>query len=110
MNGFFFDAENDWEDLGGGMARKILGHTDELMVVHVKFEKGAIGAVHSHDAHDQIAYVAAGSFEATIGNETKILKVGDAYIAPRNVPHGAVALEEGSVLIDTFSPKRNDFL
>jgi quercetin dioxygenase-like cupin family protein len=110
MTAFFIDAQTPWEDIGGGLKRKIVGYTDELMVVHVCFDKGAVGAVHSHDDHDQIAWVAAGSFEATIGDEVKILKVGDGYIAPRTVPHGAVALEQDSVLIDTFSPKRADFL
>jgi quercetin dioxygenase-like cupin family protein len=110
MNPFFIDAQTPWEDVGGGLKRKIIGYTDDLMVVHVLFEKGAVGAVHSHEDHDQIAFVAAGSFEATIGDEVKILQVGDAYIAPKTVKHGAVALEANSVLIDTFTPKRADFL
>lgn len=40
----------------------------------------------------------------------KILVKGDAYIAPKTTMPGAVALEEGSLLVDVFSPKRADFL
>jgi quercetin dioxygenase-like cupin family protein len=35
---------------------------------------------------------------------------GDAFIAPRLQLHGVVALEQGSVLLDQFSPRRDDFL
>ena len=108
---FFFQAEEQpWEVVGDGIKRQIVGYTDELMAVHVCFDKGAVGELHSHDEHDQIAFVAAGSFEVTVDGVTRILTKGDAYTAPKNVVHGAVSLEDGSVLIDVFSPKRAEFL
>lgn len=110
LNPFFINDDVEWQDIGGGLSRKIVAYTDDLMAVLVRFEKGAVGEPHAHDIHDQIGYVAAGSFEAEIDGEKRILKVGDAYLAPKTVMHGAVALEEGSVLIDMFSPKRDDFL
>jgi quercetin dioxygenase-like cupin family protein len=110
MDAFFIGVEHQWEDLGGGMKRKIMSWTDNLMTVCVVFEKGAVGSVHSHDAHTQIAYIAAGSFEVTIGEDKRILRTGDTYLAEKNVLHGAVALEEESVIIDVFTPKRDDFL
>lgn len=110
MNPFFIDNTTPWEDLGDGLKRKIVGYTDDLMLVVVHFEKGAIGAPHTHEIHDQIGYVAEGSFEAEIDGVKKILVKGDAYNAPKMTMHGAVALEEGSVLIDVFTPKRADFL
>ena len=58
-----------------------MGYTDDLMVVHLCFEKGAIGAPHSHEIHDQIGYVVKGSFEAEIDGEKRILKPGNAYFA-----------------------------
>lgn len=109
MKGFFIDSETPWEELGGGIKRKIIGYTDELMAVHACFDKGAVGEVHSHNEHDQIAWVAAGSFEVTLGDEVKVLKAGDAYIAPKTVPHGAISLEENSILVDMFSPERSEF-
>ncbi|RJG49932.1 cupin domain-containing protein [Motilimonas pumila] len=110
MNPFFVANDVPWEDLGDGIKRKIVGYTDDLMAVHVHFAKGAVGTPHVHEIHDQIGYVAEGSFEAEIDGVKKILVKGDAYIAPKKVMHGAVALEEGSVLIDVFTPKRDDFL
>jgi len=110
MNPFFINDDTPWEELGDGVKRKIVGYTDELMLVVVHFAKGAIGAPHMHDIHDQIGYVAEGSFEAEIDGVKKILVKGDAYIAPKLTMHGAVSLEEGSMLVDVFSPKRADFL
>lgn len=53
---------------------------------------------------------AAGRFEVTIDGETRILVAGDAYRAVKGQLHGVVALDDSSVLVDTFSPKRDDFL
>jgi quercetin dioxygenase-like cupin family protein len=40
----------------------------------------------------------------------QVLRVGDAFIAPRLTTHGVVALEAGSTLLDQFSPRREDYL
>lgn len=107
---YFENTGTAWTELGEGIRRKIVGHTPELMSVLVQFDRGAIGSVHSHDAHDQIAFVVSGAFEADVGGVKKILRVGDAFTAPRLTPHGVVALEAGSTLLDQFSPPRQDYL
>ncbi len=110
MDTFFVNSEHQWEELGGGIKRKIVGYTDDLMAVHLNFDKGAVGEPHHHDIHDQIGYVVAGSFEVEVDGKKQILKAGDAYIAPKHFVHGAVALEDNSILLDMFSPLREDFL
>ena len=110
MDHFFLDSKAVWTDLGDGVSRTIIGHTAELFTMAVRFKKGAVGVAHAHDVHHQISYVAAGSFEATVGGETRKLTVGDAFIAPNFVKHGVVALEDGSMLIDSFSPPREDII
>jgi len=110
MRHYFDNASTPWTELGEGIRRKIVGHTPELMSVLVQFDKGAIGTPHAHDAHDQIAYVLAGSFEAEVAGEKRLLRVGDAFVAPRLHTHGVVALEQGSTLLDQFSPRREDYL
>jgi quercetin dioxygenase-like cupin family protein len=101
-------AEAEWVDLGGGNRRRVLLHTDDLMLVEFTFEKGSVGALHSHP-HRQVSYVVAGSFEVTIGERTEVLSVGDGYLVPANVVHGVKALEAGR-LVDSFTPARADFL
>lgn len=77
------------------------------MVVKVKFEKGAVGYVHDH-FHSQGTYVASGKFRITINERIEILKQGDGFFVPPNAKHGAKCLEAG-MLIDVFSPVREDF-
>lgn len=105
-----FQSENDieWEDASPGIQRKIYGYNDQIMLVVVKFQEGAIGAVHQH-VHTQVSYVESGAFELTIGEEKKVLKKGDGFFVPSNVLHGSVCIESG-VLIDVFSPMREDFI
>lgn len=107
---YFEGAAHAWEELGDGIRRKIVGHTPELMSVLVQFDQGAVGTPHAHDAHDQIAYCLAGSFDCEVGGVRKVLRAGDAFIAARLTRHGVVALEPGSMLLDQFSPRRDDYL
>ena len=102
------NVEVNLEDLGKGVSRKILASDGKLMTVEVHFEKGAVGALHSHP-HEQIGYVVKGSFEATLGDEKTIIRAGDTYYVPPDIVHGVVALEEG-ILLDVFTPQREDFL
>ena len=105
---FVMNEEYELEDQGGGVSRKILAYGDNLMQVEVHFEKGAIGAMHSHP-HTQLTYVLEGKFEFTIGDEKKIVEKGDTLYKVADVVHGCVCLEKG-ILLDTFTPYREDFL
>lgn len=105
---FKFNEDVIATDCEPGVTRKILCYSDELMMCEISFKKGARGNSHHHE-HLQITYVAKGSFEFTIGDETKIVKQGDSVYMPSNVEHGVVALEDG-ILCDVFNPMRQDFL
>jgi quercetin dioxygenase-like cupin family protein len=78
------------------------------MLVKAKFEAEAVGVLHKHH-HSQVTYVDSGVFEMTIGEEKRILKKGDGFYAPPHEIHWCVCLEPG-ILIDVFSPHREDFL
>ena len=105
---YTFHDDTTLTELGGGLSRRVLSHADDMMAVEVIFEEGAVGAMHSHP-HVQISYVLEGSFEATIGEEKRIISVGDTYYTLPDVPHGVVCLEKGR-LLDVFTPERKDFL
>ena len=98
----------EWEELGGGVSRKMLGYDNQIMMVLVKFEKGAVGSPHHH-FHTQTTYVAEGSFEFEIDGQKQVVNGGDGVYIEPNLLHSAVCLEAG-ILIDTFSPVREDFL
>ncbi|AQW57062.1 cupin domain-containing protein [Vibrio owensii] len=105
---FVFNKDIALEDLGDGIKRKVLAYSDNMMSVEVYFDKGAVGALHSHP-HEQITYVLSGEFEFTIGDETKVVKAGDALYKQPNIIHGCTCLSEG-VLLDNFTPMRKDFV
>ncbi len=105
---FIMGDEIAWETVGEGVRRQIMGYDDRIMLVNVEFDKGGIGPMHQHH-HSQVTYVISGQFDLTIGDETKRMKGGDAFYIPPNVMHGAICVEKG-VLIDVFSPIREDFM
>ncbi|HYC30342.1 MAG TPA: cupin domain-containing protein [Chitinophagaceae bacterium] len=105
---FIEDSDVAWEQVGEGVKRKIMSHDEKLMLVRVQFEKGGVGTLHQH-YHRQITHVESGVFEVQIDGRKKVLRAGDVYYIPPHVMHGCVCLEAG-VLIDVFSPMREDFI
>jgi quercetin dioxygenase-like cupin family protein len=105
---FIEDEAIVWEQIDVGVQRKIIAYDPSLMIVKIKFEKGGIGPLHQH-THVQITHVQSGSFEVSIDGKKQVLKEGDAFLVTSNLVHGVLCLEEG-ILIDTFSPMREDFL
>ncbi len=105
---YIIAKDMEWEVLGGGVSRKFLGYDNQIMMVSVKFDKGALGAPHQH-FHTQASFVVSGKFEFEIDGVKQIVEAGDGVYIEPNLLHSAVCLEEGQ-LIDTFSPVREDFL
>lgn len=105
---FVFNDACPMQDLGNGVQRKVLAHAGGLMAVEVHFEKGAVGPLHNHP-HEQLTYVLSGVFEFTIGDEKKLVKAGDTLYKEPNIMHGCICQEAG-VLLDLFTPQRQDFL
>jgi len=105
---FQFSDSIPWQDLGNGVKRQIYGYDDTIMLVKADFEVGAVGELHSH-FHAQVTYVESGKFKMTIDGVDKIISKGDGYYVPPHAVHGCVCIEAG-MLIDVFSPLREDFL
>lgn len=96
-------------DLGGGVTRKVLSYSENLMSVELHFEKGAVGAKHSHP-HEQIGYIVSGRLiYQEEGSEDKELQTGDTYYVRPDVVHGVMIMED-TVLLDIFTPMRKDFV
>ncbi len=105
---FLMGDEIEWEVIDPKLKRQIMGYDDKIMLVKVEFKAGGVGQMHQHH-HSQVTYVESGEFEMTIGQETRTIKAGDSYYVPPHVMHGCVCTKDG-VLIDVFSPLREDFL
>lgn len=96
------------EQVAPGVQRRVLAYGKDAMCVENTFEKGAVGALHSHP-HTQITYIVSGRFRFTIGEETRDVGPGDTLLKENGVVHGCTCLESG-VMIDFFSPMREDFV
>lgn len=91
-----------------GVTRQVLAENTDLMLVAFRFEAGAKGKLHNHP-HVQATYVESGRFVFSIDGAEQDLGPGDSLIIPSQARHGCVCLEAGT-LIDTFTPRRADFL
>jgi quercetin dioxygenase-like cupin family protein len=105
---FVRHGETEWQPAGEGVVRKVLTYADGVMMVRVRFEAGAIGPPHSHP-HVQCSLVESGVFDITIDGRTERLHAGDSFLVPPNALHDARSVEAG-MLLDVFTPMREDFV
>jgi quercetin dioxygenase-like cupin family protein len=81
---------------------------DRLMLSLVTLEAGSTVPMHSHP-HEQAGLVLEGEFDFTIGQETRRVKAGNTYIIPGNVQHGCAACAGRALVLDIFSPVREEY-
>jgi quercetin dioxygenase-like cupin family protein len=67
-----------------------------------------VAARHSHP-HEQIVVMVHGKLRLVVGNSETVMGRDDIVIIPPDTPHEAEALED-TIVIDVFSPPREDFL
>lgn len=90
--------------------REVLARGGKLMLTRNTFPiKGIKAETHTH-YHEQISYILSGSFKFTLNEEEHILKAGDSIYIGSNIPHSAESLEDNSIVLDVFTPQREDFL
>jgi quercetin dioxygenase-like cupin family protein len=90
-----------------GLIRRTLVSDDRLMICRFDLEEGVEIPEHSHP-QDQAGYVVSGRIRISVGGESCDLGPGDTYSAPSGAVHSALALER-TVVVDTFSPPREDY-
>ena len=82
---------------------------DKLMICRLRFDPFTVTAVHRHP-HEQMTMVERGRVRFFIEGEERIAKPGDVLHFRSNVEHGATMMDEEVVLVDVFTPIREDFL
>jgi quercetin dioxygenase-like cupin family protein len=91
-----------------GLERRMI-YGERLMICRLVIAPHVVTAVHSHP-HEQMTIVERGKVRFTIDGQEHIAVAGDVLHFPSNIRHGATMLEEEVVLIDVFTPIREDFL
>ena len=110
-NGSF--QHQDWdsvpsERIADGIERQMIWG-DRLMVCRLTIAPRTVTAIHTHP-HEQITLVERGTVRFTVEGEDRVSSPGDILHFPSHCKHGATMLDEEVVLIDIFSPVRQDFL
>jgi quercetin dioxygenase-like cupin family protein len=103
----------DWdtipvEQLDEGIERQMVVG-ENLMICRLRFAPNVVTAAHDHP-HEQMTLVEKGRALFTIGDEQRVAKAGDVLHFPSGTWHGATMLDEEVILVDIFSPIREDFL
>lgn len=96
------------ERIAEGIVRQMI-HGATLMVCRLTFAPGTVTAAHEH-FHEQMTFVEKGRVRFVVGSEEKVFGPGDVLLFPGGFWHGATMLDEEVVLVDIFSPIREDFL
>ena len=105
---YVFGKEVPAVEMLPGITRKTLTYSDRFMVCEVHLKKGALLPSHHH-IHEQSSNVVSGSLRYEVGAETRIVGAGDSVLLLPNVPHAVKALED-TVVLDIFSPLREEYL
>ncbi|HEY5312737.1 MAG TPA: cupin domain-containing protein [Pirellulales bacterium] len=79
-----------------------------LMLSYLEMDAGAEVPTHAHP-HEQGGMLLRGRLQLTIGDETRLVEAGAMFLIPPNVPHRAVAVDGPAVVLDVFSPVREDY-
>jgi len=103
----------NWESIpaepaGEGIRRQmVIG--DRLMVCRLEMAPHVVTPVHSHH-HEQVTIIERGRARFVVDGTERIVSAGDILHFSSGVLHGATMLDETVVLIDIFTPVREDFL
>ncbi len=94
------------ERVPGVSVRSIWG--ERVMISMIQVNPNIEVPKHQHD-NEQAGYVLKGEVEMTIGGEKRVIKEGDSYVIPSGLEHGAIATDKGALVLDIFSPPREDY-
>jgi quercetin dioxygenase-like cupin family protein len=105
--------DQPWRDIpsqriGEGVDRQMVVG-ERLMMCRLTLQPHVDTPVHSHP-HEQMTLIERGRVRFTIDGRTRVVGAGDVLHFLPNVAHGATMLDEEVVLIDIFTPIREDFL
>lgn len=91
-----------------GVELSTLVHGEKTLMGQFKIAKGSAIPAHSHP-HEQTGIMISGKLRWNVDGETWETVTGDSWCLPGDLEHSAEALED-SIIIEVFSPVREDYL
>jgi quercetin dioxygenase-like cupin family protein len=104
--------QRDWssipiERIADGIERQMIWG-ERMMVCRLTIAPNVVTPIHTHH-HEQITIVERGRVDFFVEGQKQTVGAGAVLVFPSNILHGATMLDEEVVLIDIFSPPREDF-
>ena len=81
---------------------------EKSMVSVVRIEPNAVGAIHSHPQEQWGLMLEGSAVRIQDGEEIKVKK-GDFWVSPGGIEHGVIGGPDGAVILDVFSPPREEY-
>ncbi len=101
------DASN-YKEILPGVFMKPLTHGSKTLLCEFRLKMGAKIPEHQHP-QEQTGYLVSGALRLFGDDGEAIVEFGHSWNFKGGISHGAEALED-SVVIEVFSPLRNDYL
>jgi quercetin dioxygenase-like cupin family protein len=105
---FFEMDEIQAKEIAPGVVIRVIPG-ERMTMVQFSLDKGALIPEHSHP-HEQMGMVIGGRMEMKIGETTRIVTPGSAWQIPSDMVHSGQCLEDGTVVVECFSPPREDLV
>ena len=105
---FYQPDPSNYRELIPGVFMKALTHGDNTLLCEFKLKKGAVIPEHQHP-QEQTGYLVRGALRFFGEGGEATVKPGYSWCFKGGVKHGAEVLED-SVVIEVFSPVRQDYL
>jgi len=103
------DRESAWREVMPGVRRRIATYSLTGMMVYYRIAPNSVFPMHTHP-HAQYGIFLEGGGTFRVGESVWSVKKGDAYFIPPNVPHELRTFSEECLIIDFFTPMREDML
>jgi quercetin dioxygenase-like cupin family protein len=99
-----------WIDMTPTVRRRTISAGEKMMQMLVELKGGSHLPEHHH-VHEQIIHVVRGRLKVTLGGGRSVQEIpaGSSLYLASDRPHAVDALDD-SVVVDTFSPPREDLL
>ena len=81
---------------------------DRVTIARFELRKGGVVPRHAHE-NEQVSCVLSGALEFRFDDRQVVVGAGEVMQIPGGVPHEVAVLED-TVVIDVFSPVRQDWL
>lgn len=99
---------NEYRELLPGILMRTLSVGSKTHMVEFRLGKGRAIPSHTHP-HEQTGYLVSGTLALTVAGDKKVYNPGGSWVLASGVEHSAEVVED-AVIVEVFSPIREDYL